>query len=139
MAVTAVNGGLIPWQSGNCNIHWKISICAWERSRRFIFLEEQKTADALFNYSPDENGDSRYRLYSYRSTQIEFPILEYRPFRSFGVDQRSSLFIQLYGGVDIPHNVELLKRYKYKSNTPELKTCLVSSALRLIFDWRHYF
>jgi len=33
---------------------------------------------------------------------------EYRPFKTFDVGQRSSMFIQLYGGFDIPSNVEVL-------------------------------
>ena len=56
-------------------------------------------------------------IISYRSTKIEFPILEYRPFRSFEVDQSSSLFLQIYGAVDIPHNVELLSATSTNNDT----------------------
>jgi hypothetical protein len=65
--------------------------------------------------------------------------VEYRPFRSFETDQRSSLFIQLYGGFDIPHNVENLSSDAVSENfIPELKTVWYLGA-RVIFDWRHYF
>ncbi|MBK7267437.1 MAG: hypothetical protein IPI12_14125 [Ignavibacteriales bacterium] len=50
----------------------------------------------------------------HKSTRIEFPILEYRPFRTFAADQSSKLFIQFYGGVDIPYDVELVENLDFK-------------------------
>ena len=94
-----------------------------------------KERDALFYFS---NKEGLYIL-SYRSTQLEFPFLEYRPFRTFEMDQRSSVFIQLYGGLDIPYNVEDITETNGTSRPmPELKT-IYYLGMRLIFDWRHYF
>ncbi len=137
MAVTAVNGGLIPWQSAIATSIGRFQFVLG-REVGVYYFGRTKDRDAMFNYSPDENGDPQISIISYRSTQIEFPILEYRPFRSFGVDQRSSLFLQIYGGVDIPHNVELLSATSTNGTIPELKNVWYLGA-RLIFDWRHYF
>ena len=137
MAVTAVNGGLIPWQSAIATSIGRFQFVLG-REVGVYYFGRTKDRDAMFNYSPDENGDRQISIISYRSTQIEFPILEYRPFRSFGVDLRSSLFLQIYGGVDIPHNVELLSATSTNGTIPELKNVWYLGA-RLIFDWRHYF
>ncbi len=100
------------------------------------FFGRTKERDALFTFVNNENGEEDLFIVSYRSTQFEFPVLEYRPFRSFATDQSSSLLIQLYGGVDIPHNVESLVPEGVPA--PELQTVWYLGA-RLIFDWRHYF
>ena len=137
MAVTAVNGGLIPWQSAIATSIGRFQFVLG-RGVAVYYFGRTKDRDAMFNYSPDENGVPQLSIISYRSTQIEFPILEYRPFRSFEVDQRSSLFLQFYGGVDIPHNVELLSTTSTNATIPVLKNVWYLGT-RLIFDWRHYF
>jgi len=102
------------------------------------FYGRTKERDALFNVSTNELGQEQLYILSYRSTLFEFPIVEYRPFKTFDVGQRSSMFIQLYVGFDIPGNVEVLSSSGDVESTPELKT-VWNLGLRLIFDWRHYF
>jgi hypothetical protein len=63
--------------------------------------------------------------------------VEYRPFRSFDADQRSSLFIQIYGAADFSHDVKVLESVSGTTTPPELDT-VWSLGLRLVFDWRHY-
>jgi hypothetical protein len=138
MGATAVNGGLILWQAGLATSFGRFQFVLG-REVGLYFFGRTKERDALFNISPDPNGVPSLYILSYRSTQFEFPIVEYRPFRSFETDQRSSLFIQLYGGFDIPYNVENLSSEAAIENyTPELKTVWYLGA-RVIFDWRHYF
>jgi hypothetical protein len=133
VGVTAVNGGLIPWQAGIETSFGRFQFVLAREVAVYLY-GRTKERDALFNVAPDEN----LNILSYRSTQIEIPFLEYRPFRSYDADQRSSLFIQLYAAVDIPDNVEILSSTSENPTTPELKT-IWSLGLRLVFDWRHYF
>jgi len=137
VGVTAVNGGLIPWQSGIETSVGRIQFVLG-REVAVYFYGRTKERDALFNVSPDAQGQEQLFILSYRSTLFEFPIVEYRPFKTFDVGQRSSMFIQLYGGFDIPSNVEVLSSSGDVESTPELKT-VWNLGLRLIFDWRHYF
>jgi hypothetical protein len=137
VGVTAVNGGLIPWQSGIETSVGRIQFVLG-REVAVYFYGRTKERDALFNVSTDAQGQEQLYILSYRSTLFEFPIVEYRPFKTFDVGQRSSMFIQLYGGFDIPSNVEVLSSSGDVESTPELKT-VWNLGLRLIFDWRHYF
>jgi len=75
-------------------------------------------------------------LVNLKSTQLDFPIVEYRPFRTFSTDQSTSLVFQLTFGVDIPHGQYIIAP-KYLQ-TPELKPIWYVS-LRTAFDWRYYF
>jgi hypothetical protein len=132
VGVAAVNGGLIPWQAGIETSFGRFQFVLGREVAVYLY-GRTKERDALVTYSVND-----LYIISYRSTQIEFPIVEYRPFRSFDADQRSSLFIQLFGGVDFPHDVEVLETALGTETTPELKT-VWSLGLRLVFDWRHYF
>lgn len=135
MAVVAGNGGLIPWQSGIATSFGRFQFVLG-REVAVYFFGRTKSRDALFNISQDENGIEQLYVLSYRSTQFEFPFLEYRPFRSFSTDQSSGLLIQFYCGLDIPHNVEVLS--PESTFTPELKTVWYIGT-RVVFNWRYYF
>lgn len=138
MGATAVNGGLIPWQAGLATSFGRFQFVLGREMGVYLF-GRSRVRDALFNISEDENGLPSLFILSFRSTQIEFPIVEYRPFRTFEMEQRSSLFIQLYGGVDIPHNVDNISAESNSSHfVPDLHTVWYLGA-RVIFDWRHYF
>jgi hypothetical protein len=93
------------------------------------------TRDVAFHEGLSPNNERGFVLASYKSTRIEFPILEYRPFRTFAADQSSKLFIQFYGGVDIPYDVELVENLDFKLK--DLQN-LWYIGFRLAFDWRYY-
>jgi hypothetical protein len=137
VGVSAVNGGLIPWQRGIETSFGRFQFVLGREVAVYLF-GRTKTPDALVTYSTGENGIEDLFVISYRSTQLEFPIVEYRPFRSFDADQRSSLFIQVYGAADFPHDVRVLESASGTTTPPELDA-VWSLGLRLIFDWRHYF
>lgn len=137
VGVSAVNGGLIPWQRGIETSFGRFQFVLGREIAVYLY-GRTKTPDALVTYSTGENGIEDLFVISYRSTQLEFPIVEYRPFRSFDADQRSSLFIQIYGAADFPHDVKVLESVTGTTIPPELET-VWSLGLRLIFDWRHYF
>jgi hypothetical protein len=138
MGVTAVNGGLIGWEAGIETSFGRFQFVLG-REIAVYFFGRTKEKDALFNFSPDQNGIKSIYILSYESTQFEFPFLEYRPFRSFSTDQSSSLLVQFYGGFDVPSNVQDRSTLEEKTSyVPSLKTVWYVGA-RLVFDWRHYF
>jgi len=130
MAVTAGLGGLIPWQAG---IETGIG--------RFQFILGREVAVSLYGRKESNTilipyGDNQTALINLRSTQFDFPVVEYRPFRTFTSDQSSSLVLQLDFGVDIPHNESVVLPEGLE--TPELRPVWYVG-LRAAFDWRYYF
>jgi hypothetical protein len=73
---------------------------------------------------------------SLNSLEVEFPILEYRLFRTFSVNQSSSLMLQPYVGFDIPTAISVIS--PANALTPDTHT-VVTTGVRVVFDWRHYF
>ena len=133
MAVAAGSGGLIPWQAG---IATGIG--------RFQFVLGREVGVSFFGYGkgPDPmlipiSGTDPVNtpIVDVRSIQIECPIVEYRPFRTFSMNQSSSLVFQLYGGVDIPTTVSVVAPEGVA--TPELRNNWFAG-LRVAFDWRYY-
>jgi hypothetical protein len=130
MAVSAGLGGLIPWQAG---IETGIGRFQFILGREFgvAFYGGGDEADAiLVPVNEDETV-----LVNYKSTHFDFPIVEYRPFRTFSLDQSSSLVLQLNFGVDIPHSGTAI--FPEDIKTPELGS-VWSVGLRIAFDWRYY-
>jgi hypothetical protein len=130
MAVQAGNGGMIPWQSG---IATPIS--------RFQFVVGREVGVSLFGYSSEKLTliipyGTTGAVVSYRSIQFDFPLIEYRPFRSFSMDQSSGLVVQLIFGFDVPEVLSV----KSPSDVPvpEFRT-VWHTGLRVSFDWRSYF
>ena len=130
MAVSAGLGGLIPWQAG---IETGIGRFQFILGREFgvTFYGRGDDVDAIL-VSLD---DSETALINFKSTQLEFPILEYRPFRTFSLDQSSSLFVQFNFGVDIPHDD--ITVFPEGIELPDLDP-VWSVGFRIAFDWRYY-
>jgi hypothetical protein len=133
MAVTAVNGGLIPWQLG-----WAT------RFGRFQFVLGREIGVTFHGLGSEEETllapgvppGPGPRVVEFESTYLEFPILEYRPYRSFDTTQSSELILQLFGGVDIPNGGNVV----YPPGAPRAELDRVYSiGVRLTFDWRRYF
>ena len=127
----AVNGGLIPWQAG---IETSIG--------RFQFILGREIAIAFYGGGDEKDAilvpqdNVTTTLITYKSTKLDFPVVEYRPFRTFSLDQSSSLVIQLQFGVDFPHSESVVA--PEGTAVPELKS-VWSIGLRTAFDWRYYF
>jgi hypothetical protein len=131
MAVLAVNGGLIPWQSG---IATPIG--------RFQFVLGREVGVSFYGHMgedrlviPPEVPGGSATLIDYRSTSYEFPILEYRPFRSYSLNQSSGLMVQLFGGFEVPRFRSVV--LPQDAPEPSLKT-IGFGGLRIVFDWRYY-
>ncbi len=132
MAVQAGNGGLIPWQSG---ISTGIG--------RFQFVLGREVGVSLFGYGSEPIKilapyQGNVVVAGYRAIQFDFPVLEYRPFRTFSLNQSSSLVFQLYAGFDIPDLVDTEFGPVPESVESNLRT-VWNTGLRISFDWRSYF
>jgi hypothetical protein len=132
LAVTAANGGLIPWQLG-----WATRFGRWqfvlgrEFGAAFYGLERHDTLLA-----PGVTSGAGLRVVSFKSTYFEFPILEYRPYRAFDFTQTSEVRVQMFFGVDIPRGGDVVS----PPGAPSVDMQRVYSlGIRAVFDWRRYF
>ena len=132
MAVTAANGGLIPWQLGMAT-----------RFGRFQFVLGREIGVTFYGLGsvdsllvPGALPGEVPRVINFKSTYFELPILEYRPYRAFDTTQTSGLTLQLFGGVDIPSNEGV--SYPLGAPNADLDP-LFSLGVRLVFDWRRYY
>lgn len=132
MAVQAANGGLIPWQGVIAT-----------RVGRFQFVLGREVGMSLYGYTSDQtfliptpgippNNLTGIHL---RSIRVDFPILEYRPFRTFSEKQSSGLTFQFFAGFDMPNSPSVVE--PIGAPMPRLHT-VVTGGLRMVFDWRHY-
>jgi len=130
MAVIAGNGGLIPWQAG---IATSIG--------RFQFILGREVSVSLYGIGRDQDAIvikdiEESSVLTYKSFQFDFPVVEYRPFRTFSLDQSSSLRVLFSFGVDIPYGAELVA--STNNMLPDLKA-VWNISLTAEFDWRYYF
>lgn len=131
---TAGAGGLIPWQMGLVTplgrfqfiLGREVGICFYGS-----FL-----GDDSFILTEGNTTDDQWNLISLRTTQIDIPVIEYRPIRTFSRKQSASMVFQLAAGVDIPGKVTMLD--PADAPMPDLKP-IWSLGLRLSFDWRYYY
>jgi hypothetical protein len=132
MAVSAANGGLIPWQSA-----WSSGI------GRFQFVLGRDLGATFYGCGfqnstivPGSNPGIDSRVVNFKSINFELPILEYRPYRAFDTRQSSAVLVQLFAGIEVPKSTTV----SWPSGAPEVKLNTVYSVgLRVIFDWRRYF
>jgi hypothetical protein len=132
MAVTAANGGLIPWQYG-----WSTKI------GRFQFVLGRELGIVLYGelghdqllVPRNAQGGEPFRIVQFKSTAYDLPILEYRPYRAFSTNQSSSVVFQLFTVADVPRGGMTV--FPVGALTPDLHT-VWAVGLRLVFDWRYY-
>ena len=131
MAVIAVNGGLIGWQSGLAT-----------GIGRFQFVLGREVGAVFYGVIGDDHvvassdpPDGTTQIIDFSSIYIDLPILEYKPFRAFSTNQSSTLLFQLFSGVYIPHSATVVAP---PSNSSANLNTVWSVGLRLIFDWRYY-
>jgi len=132
MAVQAANGGLIPWQAGIAT-----------RIGRFQFVLGREVGLSFYHNSSDHPipfptpgvPPVNATLVALNSLQVDFPILEWRLFRTFSLTQSSGLKIQPYVGFDTPTKTSVVS--PAGAPTPHLQS-IVTGGIRLVFDWRHY-
>ena len=130
IAVTAGNGGLIPWQLG-----WAT------RFGRFQFVLGREIGITFYGELSDDtvfaadDTPGSLRIIGFKSTYVDLPILEYRPYRAFDSTQSSAVIFQLYAGIDDPRG----ERVVAPAGAPPVQFDRVYSlGVRIIFDWRRY-
>jgi hypothetical protein len=130
MAVTASNGGLIPWQLGMST-----------RFGRFQFVLGRELGVTFYGIGSTDslialgNPGQALSVLNYKSTNFDLPILEYRPFRSFSSNQSSAVLFQLFAGMDVPYGDSTVSP---PGGTSIKLSPVYSLGLRMVFDWRYY-
>jgi len=131
MAVTASNGGLIPWQLG-----WATSI------GRFQFVLGRELGITFYGVTsndqliaPPSTPGGGLSFVQFKSISYDLPIAEYRPYRSFAGNQSSTVLFQLFANADVPRAGSTV--FPPGSPAVDLKT-VWSLGLRMVFDWRLY-
>jgi hypothetical protein len=132
MATVAANGGLLPWQAGLATPFGRFQFVLGREigASFFGFL-----GNARFLLPVGDPAEENAVLADLRSIQLDFPVVEYMPFRSFSTDQSSSLVIQLFGAVDIPTSTSDI--FPPGDPDPVLHS-VWQFGLRAAFRWRHY-
>ena len=132
MAVIAGNGGLIPWQAG-----WATGI------GRFQFVLGRELGATFYGrqgqdtlLAPGAPPASAPLLVGYKSIFLDFPLLEYRPYRAFDVSQASAVLVQLFYGLDIPSGGGVILPGGMAPVSLHRES---SIGLRVVFDWRRYY
>ena len=132
MAVTAGNGGLIPWQSGWATPIGRFQIVVGRELGIVMYGRSQH--DQLIVPRSDPGGQAR--IVDFRTISYDIPLVEYRPYRAFSSNQSSSVVFQLFTSADVPRSASTV--FPTGAPTPDLRT-VWSIGLRLVFDWRYYY
>jgi hypothetical protein len=132
MAVGAANGGIIPWQAGIATRAGRLQMVLGREVGVSVYHNGGNHPFSLPTPGATPDGTTTVSI---NSLQVEFPILEYRLFRTFSVNQSSGLMLQPYIGFDIPTSVSVLS--PANAPTPDAHT-IVTTGVRVVFDWRHY-
>ncbi|HEY2558717.1 MAG TPA: hypothetical protein VGI48_03300, partial [Caldimonas sp.] len=99
MAVTASNGGLIPWQQGLATSIGRFQFVLG-RELGVTFYGRLGTNSLV---APANGAGTTPTVVNFKSIAYELPILEYRPYRAFDTRQSSAALFQLFVGADVPH------------------------------------
>jgi hypothetical protein len=131
LAITAINGGLIPWQRP-----WNTSF------GRFQFVLGREFGIAWYGITgldqlaaPSDPPGGLGRVVNYKSVFLDVPLFEYLPYRAFSSNQSSSVMFQLFAGVDVPYGESIDKP---QGAPPVNLRTRYSLGLRMLFDWRYY-
>jgi hypothetical protein len=131
IAVTAGNGGLIPWQVGMATRYGRFQFVL---GRELGVTFYGSVGDLRVMAPPAEAGSSA-RVVGYESLLFDLPILEYRPYRAFDSNQSSTVLFVLFTSFDFPHSASTMA--PTGAATPDLGM-VWSFGVRMVFDWRYY-
>ncbi len=134
MVAGAVGGGFIPWQAGASTSIGRLQLVLG-RELGVHFYGFLSGSQKIRMSNPNLPYRQLSELIDLRTIQIEAPIIEWRPFRIFTVDQSTSMVVQFYGAVDVPV-------YWRSNNIPPAQHNLPTNwavGLRGTFDWRYYY
>jgi len=135
MAITAADGGLIPWQTKLSTPFGRVQFVLGREVGVSLF-GRLAGKDAFLAINPDgPNGQPVLTPIAMRSIQWDFPVVEVRPFREYGTRYAFAGFVQIGAGLDRPLDAETLIAGQA---LPKLKTRYFGY-LRIYFDGRRYF
>jgi len=137
MAVVAANGGVIPWQAVMTTSFGSFQFILGREASATFYGFVGDYPKIILPIPEEVINDEPYILAAVgvKSLDLQFPILEYRPFRTFSQEQSTSLRFQFFAGVDIPIDVQVIEPLSLE--TPDVKP-IWSLGLRMNFDWRWY-
>jgi hypothetical protein len=133
MAITATDGGLIPWQTKLNTPVGKVQFVAGREVGATLF--GFGTKNAFLTVLNSSSGPVVAPI-AIKSIQWDFPLVEIRPFREYGTRYAFSTLLQIGGGFDRPLDAEIVGRPDLPP--PPVKTRYFGF-LRIFFDGRRYF
>jgi hypothetical protein len=133
MAITAADGGLLPWQRRIATRAGAIQFVAGREVGVTLFGYGTKDAFLAVVGGPE---DRRLLPLAVKSVQWDFPVLEYRPFREYGTRYTFAAFVQL--GLGFDHPISAVVVGQPDVGAPALQT-RAFGYLRVFFDGRRYF
>jgi len=134
MAITATDGGLIPWQTKLNTPVGKVQFVVGREVGATLF--GFGTKDAFLTLLTTADGSKVLAPIAIKTIQWDFPVLEIRPFREYGTRYAFSALLQIGGGFDHPLDSEIVGHPELPP--PPLKTRYFGF-LRIFFDGRRYF
>jgi len=135
MAITAADGGLIPWQTKLSTPIGSLQFVAGREVAFSLFgyLGGKDAFLAVSGRNPD--GAPIFEPVAFRSLEVDFPLVELRPLREYGTRYSFSTLVQFGFGFDTPFDAQSLVP---GAPVPPLKTRYFGF-VRLFFDGRRYF
>jgi hypothetical protein len=129
--VKAGNGGLIPWQAAITTPVGRLQFILG-REMGVSFYGSKSNTDTYLLPTGNANGQV---LFNMNTTQLNFPVLEYRFMRKYGASQTADMSMQIEGGMDIPGKKSVI--FPAGSSIPAMQN-IYFIKLRFMFDYRHY-
>jgi hypothetical protein len=133
MGTTAADGGLIPWQAGLQTAVGRVQVMAGREVGVTLFGFGTKDA---FVAAFDTPQGRIFAPVAVKSLQWDFPLVEIRPFREYGMRYTYATLVQIGAGIDKPLEAEVAGRPEL--GQPPLKTRYFGY-VRIFFDGRRYF
>lgn len=130
---TAAQGGVIPWQTGMISPLGRFQFVLG-REVGICFYGSGNGTDAFF-LSGSSTGNGDWALFSMHTLHFDFPVVEWRPVRTFSKRQSASLLMQLSAGLDLPGKANVIEPADATLN----RKPIWSLGLRFAFDWRFYY
>ena len=113
VGVAAASGGLIPWQRSFSTGAGVFQVVAGREVRAVLFGFMGDLLGVVPG-GPLPDGSNPYVVVKFKSVQLEFPVLEWTPFRTFATQLTFAAQLQLGFSVGLPVSTEVL----YPVGTP---------------------
>lgn len=134
MLSSAIDGGMLGWQGGVATPLGRFQFVLGRELGVNVFGSWGQSQKILIPIETVNMGPQTEAL-DLHSVEIEAPIVEWRLFKMFSVDQASSIVFQLYGSADIPlyWNTVITPAATFQLQT------IYGLGIRTTFDWRYYY